>query len=60
MCETISFLIPISVDVLEHVQMISHKPQTSLVHHVLRLLHHRSEFFNVDLPFAIHPFHNHI
>ena len=60
MCETISFLIPISVDVLEHVQMISHRPHVSLVRHVLRLSHHRSEFLIVDLPFAIHPIHNQI
>ena len=56
----ISFLTQISADVLEHFQMISHKTNISVVHHVLRHLYHCSEFVVVDLPFTIQPIHNQI
>ena len=56
-CEMISFLILISVNVLEHVQVISHRTNVCYVQHVVRLLHHHSELLIVDLPFPIHPTH---
>ena len=56
----ISFLTQISVDVLEHCQMISHWTNISVVHHVLRHLYHCSEFIVVDLLFTIQPIHNQI
>ena len=48
----IGFLVPISVNVLKHDQVMSYRSDVSLVQHVLRLLHHHPELLIVDLPFS--------
>ena len=58
MHKMISLLIPVSLNMLEHVQTISHRANVCSVEHVLCLSRHRSEPLIVNLPFPIHPVDN--
>ena len=60
MPKMIGLLITFSVNMLKHVQMISHMVNVCPVQHVLRLLHHCSELLIVDLQFPIYPVHSQV